>query len=105
MKAIDMTEKAARGFAQLMVRGLGEIGARDVEELTSLETLALVSVRMLVGSGALSLAKLTDFGLDYLAELDQTKPSMLPPVRENLGLAYSNEAELNATGISFHVVQ
>lgn len=100
-----MTEKAARGFAQLMVRGLGEIGARGAEDLSSLETLALVSVRMLVGSGAVSLPRLTDFGLDYLAELDQTKPNMLPPIRENIGLAYSNEAELRETGITFHSVQ
>lgn len=100
-----MTEKAARGFAQLMVRGLGEIGSREAEDLTSLETLALVSVRMLVGSGAVSLPKLTDLGLDYIAELDQVKPGMLPPMRENIGLAYSNESELRETGITFHVVQ
>jgi hypothetical protein len=105
VKAIDMTEKAERGFAELMVRGLGEIGGRSADDLTSLETLAVVSVRMLVGAGALSMPKLAELGVKYVSELDGSTPRSIVPLRENLGLAFNNEAELNATGITFHTVQ
>lgn len=105
MKAIDMTDQAAKGFAQLMVRGLGEIGSRSAEELTSLETLALVATRLLVGIGAISLEKMTDLGITFVSELDQSTPRQLLPLRENLSIAYNNEEELRATGITFHTFQ
>lgn len=99
-----MTEKAEKGFAELMVRGLGEIGSRHADDLTSLETLAVVSVRMLIGTGLLSMPKMAEHGLDFVANLEGPA-RMLVPLRENLNTAFNNEAELNETGISFHTVQ
>lgn len=98
-----MTEKAERGYAELMVRGLGEIGSRNAGDLSSLETLAVISVRMLIGAGALSMPKLTEHGLDFVANLDGPARALLP-LRENLTTAFNNEAELNETGITFHSV-
>lgn len=98
-----MTDKAEKGFAELMVRGLGEIGSRNAADLSSLETLAVISVRMLVGAGAISMPKMTEHGLSFVSELDGPARALLP-LRENLGTAFNNEAELNETGITFHSV-
>lgn len=100
-----MTEKAEKGLAELMVRGLGEIGSRSAGDLTSLETLAVVSVRMLVGAGAISMPKLTELGVTYVSELEGATPRSILPLRENMGLAFNNELELSETGITFHTVQ
>jgi hypothetical protein len=105
MRAIDLSDKAAKGLAQLMVRGLGEIGSRSADNLTSLETLAIVSMRMLVAAQALQLDKLTDLGLDYASGLEEISPRSMFPLRSNLELAFNNETELNETGITFHTVQ
>lgn len=99
-----MTEKAEKGYAELMVRGLGEIGGRSAGDLSSLETLAVISVRMLVGAGAISMPKMTEHGLDFVSNLEGPMRALLP-LRENLGTAFSNEAELGETGITFHTVQ
>ena len=105
MKRIALNEKAEKGMAQLMVRALSEIGPRVMGQLTALETLGVVAMRMLVGSGAIQLEPLVSKGLDFLAQDEEVPPQALAVVKANLELAYDNEPELAVSGITFHGVQ
>ena len=103
-KALDMTETFENGLARLMLLGISEAGNRSGQNLSHLEALGFVAMRLLVGTGAVQFDKLVDKALD-LAATEVQSPAQLSVVRSNLNTAYNAVEELGENGATFHTIQ
>jgi hypothetical protein len=98
---VNLSDKAQRGLAELMVGALKEMSGRKLSETSDLEHLGLLGMRLLFSSGALQEKFLMDEALKVASETDIA----------HLGGAKNDLAKMFLTddwaefGITFHSLQ
>ena len=102
-KAVDFAPIFEKRFANLMMYGSAEVGARRGANLTHMEALAITTMRILVGMGAIDFERFVDMAVDIAAEED-LKPTQQLVLRENLNTMFNDLGEFTGL-ISFHNVQ
>jgi len=105
VKAIDFSDQAHKEFARLLVYAVAEMSQTESEKMSNLELLGVLSIRMLVGSQAIDMTKLTDTALSYAAEQEGVSARAILNLPDSFKKLFANLDELGEAGISFHTVQ
>lgn len=103
MKHMDMTERARRDLVFMLLKSLGEVHDRNLNEVNYLEKIGVIGIRALIGVEALSLTQIFS---DAASLIEENQMSVdFDEVKVLLTEAFGNLEELKQAGITFHTLQ